>query len=278
MPTAPTVVEKERKVRILRRLLSSGSSPLAVSRQTRFPCAERNLLLAFAVVLICFLASAVLSTTASLASPPPALPSAATATPTPLPTAGAWDRLSPEIRAKVDPRILEEFSGQVIPVHLGGRANQAAVSLQARKPLDKTRFLVYLKAKADLQAMTTRQFATTAARRSAVARALVTTAQASQAPLKTLLTSRQTVGQVTSYQPFYIFNGLAVEGDQDTLIALAARDDVERIVANYPLVPLESSRRRGLQPGQQPGWAERRQLEHRPGGCRPGLAGIRRPR
>lgn len=153
-----------------------------------------------------------------------------------------WKDLPPEMRAKVDPRILAELNGEVIPAHLGGSADQAeAAPQEERKPLNKTRFLVYLKPKADLEAIRQQRFVTRVEQRSAVFDALVSTAQATQGPVKSLLNARMSAGDVASYQSFYIFNGFAVEGDLETIIELAQRDDVERIVANYPLVPLWES-------------------------------------
>lgn len=150
--------------------------------------------------------------------------------------ATGWEELPLEIRAKVDPRIWQELSGEIIPAHLGGQPDSAQIALSKRQPLDKTRFLVYLKAQADLKAATARPFATLTQQRTAVADALINTAQATQGPVKSLLDTRVTAGDVAAYQPFYIFNGFAVEGNWDTVVELAKRDDVERIAANYPLI------------------------------------------
>ncbi len=151
-----------------------------------------------------------------------------------------WEQLPPEIQAKVDPRILQELNGEIVPAHLGGSSEQTAVAPEARQPIDKTRFIVYLKDQTDLKAVTARPFATTVAQRNAVVDALIATAQQEQAPVKALLAARQTTGDVAGYYPYYIFNGLAVEGDLDTVIELAKRDDVARIAANYPLVKFET--------------------------------------
>lgn len=150
-----------------------------------------------------------------------------------------WEELPPDIQAKVDPRILQELNGEITPAHLGGRPEQVAVAAPARKPLDKTRFIVYLKQQADLKAVTARAFASIAAQRAAVADALIAIAQTTQGPVEALLDTRLTSGDVAAYQSFYIFNGFAVEGDLDTLIELARREEVERIIANYPLIPFD---------------------------------------
>ncbi len=152
-----------------------------------------------------------------------------------------WETLPPDIQAKVDPRILAELRGEVIPAHLSSGPDQADVAPAERKPLEKTRFLVYLEAKANLSTIAQQRFATRVERRAAVFDTLVSTAQATQGPVKALLGAQMSRGDVASYQPFYIFNGFAVEGGLDTIIKMAQRDDVERIVANYPLVPLWDS-------------------------------------
>ena len=153
-----------------------------------------------------------------------------------------WQQLPLEIQAKVDPRILQELNGEVTPAHLGGRFDQVAVAPEAHEPIDKTRFIVYLKDQADLKAVSTRSFATAAEQRNAVVDTLIATAQQAQGPVKTLLSTRQAAGAVAGYSPFYIFNGLAVEGDLDTVIELAKRDDVAHIAANYPLVKFDTPR------------------------------------
>jgi uncharacterized repeat protein (TIGR01451 family) len=58
---------------------------------------------------------------------------------------------------------------------------------------------------------------------------LQTTAEASQAQIRAELEARHSRGQVVEYRPFWIFNGLAVVADADTLLALAARPDVQFI-------------------------------------------------
>lgn len=152
-------------------------------------------------------------------------------------TAVKWDELPPDVQAKVDPRILGELKGEVTPAHIGIDPNRAGPAPGEHKPPEKTRFLVHLKAKADLTAIARQRFATKLEQRRAVFNALANTAQATQGPVKAFLSGRMSRGDVAAFQPFYIFNGFAVEGDLDTVIELARREDVERIVANYPLVP-----------------------------------------
>ena len=110
----------------------------------------------------------------------------------------------------------------------------AKIEPQILKELEKggmTTYLVYMNAKASL---TPEQAGLdTLARRTALVDALQTTAAASQAPLAQYLNAQQAAGQVESYTSYWIFNGLAVTGDQQTLYTLAARPDVERVQANH---------------------------------------------
>lgn len=149
----------------------------------------------------------------------------------------AWSSLSAEQQAKVDPRLLEEFRGVVRPVHLGGHPTfrGAVKTIAEPQPLERTRFLVYLNEEADLSAVSRSKNLDAAARRVAVVSALRSTAERSQAPARAFLDRQRAGGAVTSYQPFYIVNAIAVEGDLNTVSALAQRADVSRIVANYSL-------------------------------------------
>ncbi|MBN1877655.1 MAG: S8 family serine peptidase [Anaerolineae bacterium] len=147
-----------------------------------------------------------------------------------------WDDLPLEIRNKVDPRLLAELNGEIVPTHLGGGIEQVEASPVKHKPLEKTRFIVYLKAKADLEVIRQQRFTSRVAQRNAVFNSLIDIAQTTQGPVKTLLDTRMSTGDVAAYQSFYIFNGFAVEGGLDTIVELAQRADVERIVANYPKV------------------------------------------
>jgi uncharacterized repeat protein (TIGR01451 family) len=166
----------------------------------------------------------------------------------PAATGKEWDSLPPEIQAKVDPRILTELhvSAQVgAPTQVGARGAPSHLDIRSNLPEppkegiqapNRTRFIVYLEAQADLRAIERRPFATTVQRRTAVVNELIATAQATQGPVHALLHGRQASGSVAGYFPYYVFNGFAVEGDLDTVIELALRDDVNRIAGNYPLV------------------------------------------
>ncbi|MEZ4860242.1 MAG: S8 family serine peptidase [Caldilineaceae bacterium] len=147
-----------------------------------------------------------------------------------------WQTFAPELQAKVDPRILAELHGAVIPAHLGDVAVQPALLPQTLVPLEKTRFLVYLKQQPDFTQLQSMVFASQAAERTAVFQLLRSNAQEQQASLRAFLDTRQRSQDVVSYQPFYIVNAFAVEGGLETIMALAARADVARLIANYPLV------------------------------------------
>ena len=158
-----------------------------------------------------------------------------------------WEALPPEARAKVDPRILAELRGEAVPAHPSGRALRRTLEVRLNQaplpdkesPPAKTRFLVTLRAQADLEQVQARTFATLAQRRTAVVDALVETARTTQGPVKALLDAHMGAGHATAYFPYYIVNGLAVQGDLATVIALARREDVLYIAANYRLVQLK---------------------------------------
>ncbi|MFZ6030011.1 MAG: S8 family serine peptidase [Chloroflexota bacterium] len=187
--------------------------------------------------IICVLLAWVFLLSPIMASAAPAITHPAQSAAVPDPGDAAWDELPPAIQAKVDPRLLAEFRGEVTPAHLAGVPLPAGVSLA---PQERTLFLVFLKAKTNLEAVTRRNFANITAQRAAVTDALIATAQRTQAPIRALLDAQRSSGHVGGYSPFYIVNALAVEADLHTVIALARRDDVERIVANYPLVSLDA--------------------------------------
>jgi uncharacterized repeat protein (TIGR01451 family) len=95
----------------------------------------------------------------------------------------------------------------------------------------KTTYIVYLQEQADLKSA--QLMATRLARRQAVVSALQVTAQRTQADIITYLEQQKAAGKVTDYTSYWIFNGLAVTGDLETLFALAARPEVEMIRANH---------------------------------------------
>jgi uncharacterized repeat protein (TIGR01451 family) len=106
-------------------------------------------------------------------------------------------------------------------------------------PPEQTRFIVYLRQQKSLTQFNQQVFASQMAQRQAIFASLVESAQAAQAAVKSTLDSAMATNDVIGYQSFYIINALAVEGNLQTLIQLAQRDDIERIAANYPLVPAD---------------------------------------
>ena len=95
---------------------------------------------------------------------------------------------------------------------------------------DAATFIVHLHPQADLQAAS--QAPSPIERRQAVVSTLQTTARQSQAGLVTYLRQAQTAGRVRAYQPFWITNAVAVTGDRETLLAIAARPEVAIIREN----------------------------------------------
>lgn len=148
----------------------------------------------------------------------------------------SWQALSSQIQGKVDPRILAELRGEVIPAHLGGDPNQQAALPINPIPLARTRFLVYLQKQADFSALQSMVFASQVQQRNAVFSLLTAHAQQEQAALRGWLESRLDTETVAGYQPFTIVNAIAVDGSLESIIALAQRTDVARLVANYPLI------------------------------------------
>lgn len=153
----------------------------------------------------------------------------------------AWDALPFDIKVKVDPRILAELRGDLLPTHLANPRMAALLGPQPHQPLDRTRFLVYLRHQPDLAALEQRVFASHVDRRTALLDLLIADTEVTQAAVRGILDAQMMVQGVTGYQPFFIVNTLAVEGDLATIVALAQQDDVARIVANYPLLALQET-------------------------------------
>jgi subtilisin family serine protease len=95
----------------------------------------------------------------------------------------------------------------------------------------KTTYLVYLKEQADLAPA--QRIQEKLARRQSVVSSLQAVAERSQRGLRAYLDKQRASGHVEGYIPFWVFNGLAVTGDLETLLALAARPEVEMIRANH---------------------------------------------
>ena len=113
----------------------------------------------------------------------------------------------PETPAKIEPSLLKQV--------LEGNPGQSY------------RFIVELMPQAGLQARP--QGTSRPERQLQVVTRLQTTARQAQAELLAFLQQQQATGQVQEVHPFWIFNGVAVTAEAETLLALAARPEV-RIV------------------------------------------------
>lgn len=151
----------------------------------------------------------------------------------------AWQLLPPMLQAKVDPRILAELRGEVLPAHLGG-AYQQQLQPQPTVPLAQTRFLIYLAQQPDLKQLNDQVFASQTAQRNAVVQTLLRQTQTEQAALRSFLDRGQQEGLVQGYQPFFLVNAMAVDGGLDLILELVQRTDVVRLVANYPLQAVDA--------------------------------------
>jgi uncharacterized repeat protein (TIGR01451 family) len=144
-----------------------------------------------------------------------------TLTPSPL------SDVAPEVLTKIEPLVLKQLTGasEAGPE----RANGSSRGEVARDR--KTTYLVYLKEQADLAPA--QRILEKLARRQSVVSSLQAVAERSQRGLRAYLDKQRASGHVEGYTPFWVFNGLAVTGDLETLLALAARPEVEMIRANH---------------------------------------------
>jgi len=172
---------------------------------------QRNLRkFALSTLLTAWLLSSLLMAFTRAAPPPPEPWAAASSPPA---------DLAPEMWTKIEPLVLKELAA-------------ASWSSDSKVAQDgKTTYVVYLKEQADLRPA--QLMAAELARRQAVVSALQATAQRTQVDIVAYLEQQKSAGQVTDYTSYWIFNGLAVTGDLETLFALAARPEVEIIRANH---------------------------------------------
>jgi hypothetical protein len=126
----------------------------------------------------------------------------------PLPDPPPLQKIPLALRVKIEPQVLKELAT--------GK---------------KTTYIVHLTQQADLAPAQRIQEKLT--RRQAVVSSLQAVAERSQRGIRAYLDGQQASGHVEGYVPFWVFNGLAVTGDLETLLALAARPEVERIRANH---------------------------------------------
>jgi len=159
-----------------------------------------------------------------------------------------------ELRLKIDPRVLKEFSmptesrhlqspalrqaglGEAMSRHLPSPAlrqaglGEAGSSGGLLKRSPHVRYIVHLKSKADLSRVAS--VAELTQRRQAVVSALRQTAERSQVALLSYLEAQRASGKVTAFTSYWIFNGFAVTSDLETLLAVAARPEVEFVRAD----------------------------------------------
>jgi len=152
-----------------------------------------------------------------------------------LANAAPWRQANPltgdaTVWSKIDPLVLKELNERgttTFLVHLHPRANL----VQSRRAYGGER-------------LTSDQVrAQQVAQRRSVMQALQATADSSQRQIRAYLDQQQATGHVAAYRSYWIFNGLAVTGDRDTLMDLAARPEVETIRANHTRHILERGSR-----------------------------------
>ncbi|MBC8249154.1 MAG: protease inhibitor I9 family protein, partial [Anaerolineales bacterium] len=132
---------------------------------------------------------------------------------------------------KIEPLVLKELA-EASEARTEPRPERIEGARESEAAKDgKATYLVYLKEQADLEPA--QLMATGLARRQTVVSALQATAQRTQADIVGYLEQQKSVGKVAGYTSYWVFNGLAVTGDLETLLALAARPEVEKIRANH---------------------------------------------
>lgn len=127
----------------------------------------------------------------------------------------ASDRTSSETADSVEPSVLSKVEPALLKEVLGGDEGS------------RLRFVVELAHQVSLASLPRTQ--TRLDRRHEVVTMLQTIALQTQADLLSFLQARQLAGQVQLIHPFWIFNGLGVIADADTLLALASRPEVRMI-------------------------------------------------
>lgn len=119
----------------------------------------------------------------------------------------ALNALEPAILRKIDPRLAKEAT---------------------ENPSAHQRFLVYLRERAELEDVAL-QALPAAERRQAMVEQLQAVADRTQRDLRTYLAQAEAAGHVQDYTPFWIVNGLAVQGDALALAELASHSDVAEV-------------------------------------------------
>ncbi len=145
-------------------------------------------------------------------------------------TGNAWV----EAAASPEPDRDDPYPAETLPVQTPGempRLNAHVDPALLRQAIEgdasPLRFIVVMAKQADLPLFAGDLSRQTRTRR--VVAELQLTAQQTQAGLLSFLEARRAMGQVQQVRPFWIFNGVAVTADADTLLAIAARPDVNTI-------------------------------------------------
>jgi uncharacterized repeat protein (TIGR01451 family) len=135
---------------------------------------------------------------------------------------GSWlqipptiDRSGSETAGSVEPSVLSKVEPALLKEALEGNKGS------------QFRFIVELAHQVSLASLPETQ--TRLDHRHEVVTTLQATAMQTQADLLSFLQARQLAGQVQQIHPFWIFNGLGVIADADTLLALASRPEVRMI-------------------------------------------------
>lgn len=129
---------------------------------------------------------------------------------------GLLTSLPPEARRKIDPLLLKALAGDVV--------TDVQVLTDAERHVS---FLVWMREEAALGEPA--RIAALLPRRQAIVAALQETASRSQQGVRATLQQEAFAGHVTSFEPYWIVNALAVQGDAHAILALAARADVAAI-------------------------------------------------
>ena len=134
-----------------------------------------------------------------------------------------WDaskvRIPPKVRSKIDPRVLKQLL----------ETERDAQRLGKDEPAPTT-YLVYLHDQAPTDDLVL--VSDVRARRRTLVSRLQETAERSQVGVVSYLKQQLDREKVARYKTYWVFNGLVVEGDLETALALAARPEVESIRPN----------------------------------------------
>ncbi len=122
-------------------------------------------------------------------------------------------------------------AAQRLPAQTLRKIEPALLKQLLYDPNARVHFIVRLAEQADLSAA--KKEASVLARRQHVVAALQTTAERTQADLRAFLLQEQAAGRAADVRPFWIFNGLALTAGRETALALAARPEVETLLADH---------------------------------------------